>query len=65
MILEYMINFLKYLFRNDLNIADPQIYEILPSMLQTQFSVALIAYLSTARLEYSMTQNNYDQHIIA
>ena len=35
-----MINFLQYLFHHDLNIAEPKIYEILPSMTQTEFSVA-------------------------
>ena len=33
-------------------------------MPQTKFSDAKISYLSTARLEYSMSQNYYDQHII-
>ena len=42
MILEYMIYFLKYpiTFNDDLNTTEPKIYEILPSIPQTQFSVA-------------------------
>ena len=40
MILVNKINFIKYSFHHDLNIAEPKIHGILLLMPQTQFSIA-------------------------